>query len=131
MPYEITDRGGYMHVKMRGAITGIELERFSADVDRIEDAMEVSVDRVTDITAIEAFGIGFPEILTLAEHRRKRVFTRPVKSALIALLPEQIGFARMFQTLNDNPQIELRIVGSLHDAEEWFAAKAPADEPRP
>jgi len=45
-----------------------------------------------------------------------------IKSAIVANNPSQFGFARMFQTLNDNPQIEIRIFPAAESAMEWLTA---------
>jgi hypothetical protein len=49
--------------------------------------------------------------------------TAPIRSALIALQPVHFGFARMFQMLNDNPRIQIRIFPNLDDAVLWLESK--------
>jgi hypothetical protein len=46
-----------------------------------------------------------------------------IRSAFVAPRPIQFGFARMFQTLNDNPKIELHIVNTMDEALLWIASE--------
>jgi hypothetical protein len=41
----------------------------------------------------------------------------------VALTQVQYGFARMFQTLNDNPRIEIEIFGDCESAQRWLNAQ--------
>jgi hypothetical protein len=45
-----------------------------------------------------------------------------VKSAIVAPMPVQVGFARMFQILNDHPQIEVQLFATLAEAEAWLVS---------
>jgi hypothetical protein len=65
--------------------------------------------------------IGYPEISALAAKRRQLRFPNPLKSAIIARNPQHLGYARMFQILNDNPQITIRIFSDETSASRWIA----------
>ena len=80
--------------------------------------------RITDLTSIEMIEIGFAEVYEIAHRRSALKFAAPIKSAFVARRPIHCGFARMFQTLMDNPQIEVRIVASLEEARDWFASSS-------
>ena len=47
-------------------------------------------------------------------------FSRVVKSAIVVQEPVQFGIARVYEALNENPQIQLRILHSVAEANEWF-----------
>lgn len=123
MPFEITNLGNHFLVKLYGVLTPDDLTRLAVEAEVAEDSVPEALDRITDMGAVERFDIGFPSVRTLAERRKKRAFSRPVKSALIAREPVQVGLARMFQSLNTNPMIEIRIVSSMQEAEEWLGGK--------
>jgi hypothetical protein len=123
MPFEIRNHGGYFHVRFHGIITAADLDRFADEAEAAEDSIPTALDRVTDLTSVEQFNVHFPDVEMLAARRRARRFSKPVKSAIIVRERVQLGLARMFQTLNDNPQIEIRIVHSVAEAENWFAGK--------
>ncbi|MGH8187499.1 MAG: hypothetical protein ACREUC_13145 [Steroidobacteraceae bacterium] len=93
MPFEIRDEGQFLFARLFGVLSRADL----------------------------VAEVGFQSILELADTRTRRPLATPVKSALIALRPVHFGFARMFQTLNTNPQIEVRIFATIEEALQWFA----------
>lgn len=125
MPFEITNQGAYFLARLFGVLTSQDLERFAEEAEVVENSLPVAMNRVTDITSVEAFDIDYFDVLALAARRRVRLFSKPVKSALIAQQPIEIGFSRMFQSLNDNPQIEVRVLKTLDQAIDWFAEEQP------
>jgi len=126
MPYELTVQGDHYFLRFVDAMTQADLERLPDEVKALEDSLPEDLDRITDITAVESFEIGFPDMHAIAARRRARTFRNPVRSALVVRDPVAVGFARMFQTLNDNPQIEIRIVPPLEAARAWIAEPRPA-----
>ena len=120
MPFEITDEPDCICARWFGVITEADARRFADEVEAREDAATTMVNRITDITAVERFDIGFPTIFDLAVRRKARHFPNRFKSAVVVREPVQLGLARMFQTLNDNPQIEIHLVHSMEEALEWL-----------
>jgi hypothetical protein len=121
MPYQYLNRGHYLYLRMLGVVTRQDLSGCVRELEDLDDASPVAPHRAVDLTGTEGFEVDFQATLSLAQRRRSRVLKNPVKSALIARRDIEIGFARMFQTLNDHPQIEIRIVKSVEEAEAWFA----------
>jgi hypothetical protein len=119
MPFEIRDEGGFHSARLFGVLDHADLNAVSAEVDRLEDAGAMK-DRLTDLTGLDRIDVGFEEVFALAHRRAQRPIRSPVRSALVASKPVQFGFARMFQMLNDNPRIQIRIFGSLQEAEQWL-----------
>jgi hypothetical protein len=119
MPFEIRDEGGFYAARLFGVLNSSELDAVSAEVDKLEDAGLLK-DRLTDLTGLDHIDVGFEEVFALAHRRALRPITAPVRSALVACKPLQVGFARMFQMLSDNPRIQIRVFGSLQEAEQWL-----------
>ena len=126
MPFELTNQGTHFLLVAHGKVTPQDLSRLADDMDAIEDASPEALDRIADLTQITEFDIGFTEMRALAVRRRIRTFERNVRTAIIANTELQVGMARMFQAMNDNPQIEIRIVGSMAMAREWIRLPAEA-----
>jgi hypothetical protein len=99
MPFEIANRGEFRLARLLGVVTAQDLAGFARAAEGIEDSLPTAMDRATDITSAQSFDVDYLDVLALAVERR----------------------ARMSQTLNDNPQIEIRILESLQEAEDWFA----------
>jgi len=121
MPYELTTPDAVLVARLFGVFTARELERIATEAEIIEATHPVSRDRITDLTDVERFDVGYPEIFNFAVRRSTQRFTRVVKSAIIATKPVQVAMARIYDAVNVNPQIRVRIVSSVADATEWFA----------
>jgi hypothetical protein len=120
MPFELTTPSGFFLARIFGVFTAPELNRLTTEVEIAEALHPVALDRITDLTAVEQFEVSFRDIYNFAVRRGAQRFTRVVKSAIVVCEPVQFGMARMYEALNVNPQISLRIVRSAADAEKWF-----------
>lgn len=119
MPFEISTPGNYILTRGYGIITAADLIAIANDVEPVE-ARHQTANRLTDLTAVEHFDFDFTAVSALADRRRALRHSTPIRSAIVAVKPVAIGFARMFQTLNDNPQVEIRIVSTREEAQAWF-----------
>lgn len=119
MPFEIRDEGGFHSARLFGVLDRTDLDAVSLAVDQMEDA-GLMKDRLTDLTGLDRIDVGFEEVFALAHRRALRPIPVPVRSALVASKPVQFGFARMFQMLNDNPRIQIRVFGNLTEAAQWL-----------
>src|SRR5262245_16022411 len=119
MPFEIRDEGNFHSARLFGVLDQADLDACIQEVERLEDAGALK-DRLTDLTAVERIDVGFEEVFALAQRRMNRRVPAPIRSALVASRPVQFGFARMFQMLNDNPRIQIRIFGTLEEARQWL-----------
>jgi hypothetical protein len=119
MPFEIRDEGKYFSARLFGILDREDLNAVTAEVERLEDEGPPK-DRLTDFTALDRIDVGFEEVFALAMRRAQRKVTAPIRSALVANRPVQFGFARMFEMLNDNPRIQIRIFGTLEEAQQWL-----------
>lgn len=123
MPIELALADSYLFVRMHGVVTAPEMEAYGVDAEKLESQRPESLDRMTDLTDVERFDVAYRDIFQLADRRKRRAHTRNVKVAAIARRPEQIGMARMFQTLSEHPQIEIRIFDSRVEAMAWLGEK--------
>lgn len=120
MPFDIKNLGTHLLVSLHGRMTPQDLARLADEAEAVEDSLPAALDRISDLTGVTEFDVGYTEVRVLAVRRRMRTFDRNVKSAIVAPSPIQVGMARMFQSLNDNPQIEIRIVASMKEALTWL-----------
>jgi len=121
MPFELTTRDGILFARVFGVFTAADLTHLATEAEIAEASHPFALDRITDLTAVERFEMGFQEIYFFAIRRSAQRFSRVVKSAIVVREPVQFGMARMYEALNENPQIRLRIVRGVPDANEWFA----------
>jgi hypothetical protein len=121
MPYEIRDEDPFLLVRLFGVLSHADLLAAAREVQRLEDEWPAPKNRICDMTSLQEIDVGFQSVLEVAEARIQRQLAAPVKSAFIARSTLHFGFARMFQTLNTNPQIEVRIFATMDEALQWFA----------
>src|SRR5690349_11350672 len=94
------DDGGILRIVLPATLTPAELRGISGALTELEHSAAVTPHRLVDMSGITRFQVGFEEIFELAELRRVHPPANPIRSAWVAATPVQVGFARMFQTLN-------------------------------
>ena len=105
MSYGLHTEGGVLRIVFSGTLTNADLSRAAYEVAEVEAASDVAPSRSIDLRPIDRLEIDFAGVFAVAEIRRRATLKNPVKSAIIASDIVRFGFARMFQTLNDNPQV--------------------------
>lgn len=121
MPYEISLEQGIMLLRFFGAVSPDDLWRSLADVESIEATHERTPDRITDLSGCETAQLDFALFHEIAARRQTARLKNTVKSAIYAPSEVQYGFSRMFQSLNDNPLIEIKVTRHRAEAEAWLA----------
>ena len=120
MAYEMRTEGGLLKLVLSGTFTNGDMSRAAAEVAEVEAASDVVPHRSVDLRAINRLEIDFAGVFTVTEILRRRNLRNSIKTAVIASDIVQFGFARMFQTLNDHPQIVVAIFGDDEDAHQWL-----------
>jgi hypothetical protein len=122
MGFIVTVEAQYLRIVLSGVLTPIDLEGLVEAVLALEAALTPVPHRVTDMSGLTRLDVGFPEIFQLAERARTRPLPNAVRSAIVAATPVQVGYARMFQTMNEHPRITVEIFGDLPTALTWLNA---------
>jgi hypothetical protein len=117
MPYEISQRGSILHVRFFGILTSEDFVNLLQYFMSIEGAPN----RISTLTDITDFDIRFSTMFPIAQQRREQIIPSNIKSAIVASKPLEIGIARMFQTLNTNPNISIQIFPSESEAITWVS----------
>ena len=125
MSVEITVGRDLIRVTFTGVLTGKDLADVAAAADEIERGRDPVPNRLSDLTQVTEMQVAYPDVKVLADHRRKLSFPNAFKSALVVRTPVQMGMARMFQTLNDNPQITIQIFEDETAALSWLSYESP------
>jgi hypothetical protein len=114
------DEDGVLRIVMPATLTAAELDGIAAALTEIERSAAVTPHRLVDMSGVTRFQVGFTDMFALAELRRAHPPANPIRSALVASTPVQVGFARMFQTLNDHPLVDVRIFPDVDSALAWL-----------
>jgi len=120
MPYEIRFEAGLLRVVFSGAVTNADLAGVADAAAHVEASWDVVPHRIADLRSIERLDIDFTGVFAMAEARRHVRLRNPIKTAIIASDLVHFGFARMFQTLNDHPQITIAIFRGDDQALAWL-----------
>lgn len=120
MSVEIAVGPDIVRVTISGTLTGQDLAYVASAADDIERDRNPVPPRLIDLTAVTEMQIAYPDVKVLAEHRRAIAFPNAFRSAIVVRTPVQMGMARMFQTLNDNPQITIQIFEDESTALSWL-----------
>jgi hypothetical protein len=128
MAHQVLVDGTMLVFRLSGVVTAADLEALATETLEIERGGTHTPPRLTDLRAVIDATIGYPEVASLADVTRARPLVGPIRSALLVAQPAQLGFARMFQTLNQHPLITIRIFDDETAAREWLAGD-PNDAP--
>lgn len=127
MAFDFQISEGLIWVNCHGKLTAEDLEQITKLAGELDFQLEPSLDRVIDFTELNEQldeKINYARIEMHASKRRVSVLKNKVKSAVVAPTLLQYGFARMFQTLNTNPMIEIAIFRDRPSAIGWIKGQA-------
>jgi hypothetical protein len=91
------------------------------EVEAIEATHARAPHRITDLSDCETALLDFALLEEITARRRATRLKNTVQSAIYAPSEVQFGFSRMFQTLNDNPLIAIKVTRDRAEAEAWLA----------
>ena len=128
MAFDQTITNGIVCLTFHGILDAEDLRRGAELFARMEADLEPSPNRMADLSSVDRMDVDFGAVEALAAVRRIAPLKNKVKSAIIAPKPVLYGFARMFQTLNDNPAITLKIFRDRDMGWAWLNETTGGDE---
>src|SRR5262245_17343230 len=129
MPYHLTSESQYFQLMFFDAVTPQDLIVLADHIGALEQGLLVAPNRLTDLSQVAAPALTYADMPAFVERRKAQRLANSVKSAIVASEPVQFGFARMFQTLNDHPQIEIALFATLAEAEARLAMPGMSGAP--
>lgn len=120
MPITTKYDGEFIVTRMSGCISLPDLLAYASEVAAIEIRLPVTPHRLAHLTSGTVGDVNFIDLHTFATTRQAVPPRNPVKSAIIAGDAVQYGFARMFQTLSEHPDIRVEIFQSEAPALAWL-----------
>jgi len=122
--YAVAFDGPILVIRLYDTVTGADLEGASAEVLAVEKDGTNTPPRLSDLRGITTAAIGYSEMARLADVVKARPLDAPVRSAILVTEPVQLGFARMFQILNEHPRVTVRIFEDESSAREWLMGQS-------
>lgn len=132
MPFQIITEPELLRVVITGRLTRDEVVAVGLAVREIEAACAGVPNRLTDVSGVEMNDLTGDDIQNFARRRREVRYPNPFRNAIFAPQPVQFGYARMFQTLVDHPDIDTQVFNDEAAAMAWLKeTPAKATAPRP
>lgn len=120
MSFAIVEEKDFVRIRLYGVLTSQDMIELAAAADGLETGREIVPHRLADMREVTEVQIRFPDVSRFADTRRQRRFPNTFKSAVLVGNAVQSGMARMFRTLNDNPQIDVEIFEDEATALAWL-----------
>ena len=121
MGFSVAEEKDFVRVILSGTLTRQDLTGLAAAAEEIERGRHHVPHRLADLRGVTEIQVGYPEIQAFADTRRTRRFPNTFKSAILVASAVQSGMARMFRTINDNPQITVEVFEDEAQALRWLA----------
>ncbi len=122
MPFKITEKDTYLQIDWFGIITSEDLAGIGQDIPRF---MRKNHSLVNVLHAFDkVVGCSYTPIEAYAHSLKNKAMRIPIrsKSASISTNEETYKYAKLFQELNRNPNLEMEIFASEKEALDWFGA---------
>ncbi|MBV9128727.1 MAG: hypothetical protein JO117_11655 [Verrucomicrobia bacterium] len=120
--------GEFLECIFTGKIGASELLQGAKEIWEIEKREARTPSRFIDLSGVEAFDLSFASISDFANVRRQSDFKNPIRSAIYASRGIAFGFARMYQSLNENPKLTIRVFREREAALRWMRGEdSPAN----
>jgi len=123
MPFEVVTQNQLLLITLRGTFTGQDLMELFASVRAEEEKLPFSPNRLTDLTLARGPELTHYDIARMVGLIKFIRYHNSHKSAIVAPSLLQYGFARMFQMLSTNPQVEVGVFRDMPDAHVWLEAE--------
>ena len=123
MPFQIQGDAEIIRIILSGHLTEAEIGDLGRTLVRLEADYPTTPNRLTDLTEVEKGNFPYAAIQERAQKNRDRVYATRFKSAIVAPKTVDYGLTRIYQTLSENPQVDLQIFKTRAEAEEWLVAK--------
>jgi hypothetical protein len=123
MPYSVQEDAGMLRVRYSGRLTGADVHESLSEMDALVQPRERWPDNLVDMRGADISALGFPDIMSVAKRREAVTPPNPIRTAIVADHPSILGFARMFQSLNHNPNITIQVFADHTEAMTWLQAQ--------
>ena len=123
MPYQIKEEPAFIRITFSGTIKARELQGALHQLEAMEAASVILPPRLIDLSKIVQSEVKAEDVQAVAAKRKTRRFPNAFRVAIVAPEPAQYGYARMFQSLTDHPDIKIQVFDTVAEATAWLAAK--------
>jgi hypothetical protein len=127
MPFQLLLQPEFLRVVVTGRLTREEVIALGIEVRKLEETCGRLPNRLTDVGGVEISEITAEDVREFARRRREARYPNPFRNAIVAPQPLQFGYARMFQTLADHPDIATQVFSDEASALAWLRPEPTVD----
>jgi hypothetical protein len=116
--YEYKD--GILFVTFPEIVSDNDFHLVSMEFEIIEKEYSVVPNFIVSLKNVNTFNGDYHSVQNLAKQRAQKSFPNNILEAILVTNDFQMGFARMYQTVNDNPHLTIKIFKDEPKAIEWI-----------
>lgn len=121
MAHRVSLRDGIIYLEVSGDVRAGDLDKWLADLQKVEKQCDPAPHRIADLRAATGqLEISGSEVWAAAKRRREEVVKNPIRSAIVGSGALQLGLARMYQTLDNNPRVRVEVFEDMEKAMDWI-----------
>ena len=121
MSYRLTEETAFIRILFYGKISAHDLQGAMRELEILETGKACVPNRLIDLTGVEQSEVKADDIHAAATKRKSSRFANAFRSAIVAPRAAQFGYSRMFQALNDHPDITIQVFPNTAEASAWLA----------
>jgi hypothetical protein len=122
MAFSIHTSAKYIRVIYSGTLTNTDIQGVLKDSIGVSGNELNLINRIEDMRELHGIKIGFDELMDFTSYLRTIQMPHTVKTAILTGNTLQYGIARMFQTILEHPQMDIKIFSNEEEARTWVAA---------
>jgi hypothetical protein len=120
VPITIQRSGDLFEITFTGKITSTDLFRGARELAELEANEAVTPARLIDLSGVTELDLDFGSMQQFADARKQSQLKNPTRSGVFAPQPLQFGFARMYQSIQENPQLDVQVFHTRTEALAWL-----------
>jgi hypothetical protein len=113
-------RDGILFVTFPEILSDNDFNLFNEEIEIIEREYSVVPNFIVNLNNVNTFNGDYNSVQKLANQRARKTYPNNILEAILVSSDFQMGFARMYQTVNDNPQLTIRIFKDEAKAIKWI-----------
>jgi hypothetical protein len=121
MSYTIYTSNKLMRVVYDGTLNNKDIQGVLRDSLQVFNEESIVYNRLEDMRKLKGIAIGFSELIGLTDKLCNLQIQNKNKSAI--LTSNLLQYARMFQSIFELPQVELKVFSNEEEAYKWLAAQ--------
>jgi hypothetical protein len=121
MPFTVEKSTQLIRVTYTGTLDNKDITGVLQDSLTMEGSELNLINRLEDMRNLRGIKIGFDDLMEFTKNLRVIQLPKVVKSAILTGNPLQYGIARMFQTILEHPQMNIKVFSNEEEALRWIS----------